>query len=97
MRISDWSSDVCSSDLLAAVVVDREAGQHEVTDFAAALAGRSVEDQRPARGDGIVELLFIQCGHPGGVDVARSQADDFGLIAARSEGRRVGKGCVRTF
>src|SRR3546814_19656490 len=27
MRISDWSSDVCSSDLMAARVIDPQAGQ----------------------------------------------------------------------
>src|SRR3546814_5766303 len=34
MRISDWSSDVCSSDLLAGVLVGGEACLHKVQDLA---------------------------------------------------------------
>src|SRR3546814_7527910 len=43
MRISDWSSDVCSSDLLARVRAVDRAGVHlDWHRLAAALAGRAV-------------------------------------------------------
>src|SRR3546814_2537666 len=80
MRISDWSSDVCSSDLHGVqtrdVALDR-------TDAAVALelAGGRLEAQ--------VEQLFLglaQLLHETGV---------FERVE-RSEERRVGKECVRT-
>src|SRR3546814_6452035 len=87
MRISDWSSDVCSSDLLreAAAVqgkseadVAKQASNWLISDLFGALnkLGKDIEDSpvSPAQG---AELL--------------------GLIAdgTRSEERRVGKECVR--
>src|SRR3546814_811622 len=33
MRISDWSSDVCSSDLLAETLIDRKTGKFDASDF----------------------------------------------------------------
>src|SRR3546814_17334954 len=80
MRISDWSSDVCSSDLL--VVLFRAAGQQlhlgadDVgnVDIAGPVRGR--------KGDGVafVEQCFVQVVQH----------------VLRSEERRVGKECVST-
>src|SRR3546814_18138693 len=94
MRISDWSSDVCSSDLeapetgyyqaptlLRDVPVGHRLAQEEV--FGPVLASMSFKDE-----DQAVEL---------------ANATQFGLVAGiwtrdggRSEERRVGKECVST-
>src|SRR3546814_17078695 len=91
MRISDWSSDVCSSDLHAAQVDERaevdDRGHDALADLAllevveegaARLALRLLE-QRTAAQDHVVAVL---------VELA-----DLGLDL-RSEERRVGKVCV---
>src|SRR3546814_14694075 len=92
MRISDWSSDVCSSDLseaLDAIVVK------------AADAWRIVAGQ--ARDADVADLAVAEAARRAAVN---DQADadpgadgDIGEIAEpvpRSEERRVGKECVRT-
>src|SRR3546814_3900505 len=83
MRISDWSSDVCSSDLLGDVQCE------------GGLAHRRArgEDQQVGRlqaGSHLVELGVAgrHAGDAAAVGVARLQH--------RSEERRVGKECVST-
>src|SRR3546814_17138087 len=93
MRISDWSSDVCSSDLAAGVVA---VAQRRVVTIA---FGRL-----PVAGDRRVFLLprrrllaFASCGLlrlPGFRRLGRQAR--FALLAS-SEERRVGKECVRTW
>src|SRR3546814_19638422 len=93
MRISDWSSDVCSSDLVLPpeVIAKRKHGfgmpiRHWITAdtpvrkaVAQALEG--------LKGRGIVQPAFID----------RLLADGAGPVAGeRSEERRVGKECVST-
>src|SRR3546814_7731330 len=87
MRISDWSSDVCSSDLDVGMVEGRQRDHallgDQAVDLDLGVVLRQPDDARlgPQRLDG---------GHL----VARHQrrhADD-----ARSEERRVGKECVST-
>src|SRR3546814_21164329 len=98
MRISDWSSDVCSSDLAAdvSVVLDRRA------DLPFGLYRRAVGGV--CRGaDGVehryflLELAQAAGEHPLRGNrrrrAARRRAD---LSAVRSEERRVGKECVST-
>src|SRR3546814_4018166 len=95
MRISDWSSDVCSSDLIAARVM---AGER--------LNGFDLKRVRLnhvavkeavfpfARFPGVDTLLGPEMKSTGevmGID------RDFGRAFARSEERRVGKECVSTF
>src|SRR3546814_17322342 len=90
MRISDWSSDVCSSDLAAAhrravyleVELDPIAGQR-----IGAPAADRLHDRRPAE-------IGAQRRHQA-LAVSPRKA---GLIVAgaRSEERRVGKECVST-
>src|SRR3546814_17596255 len=94
MRISDWSSDVCSSDLQA---VEQEAPQ------VAYPAQRVVElvdvlVQRPADPAGLRtglvhhrRILFAQARHLA-VHIAQRRF----LAAPRSAERRDGKECVRT-
>src|SRR3546814_19641990 len=81
MRISDWSSDVCSSDLQGdrpgiaqpGVVVRHDRQAH----------ARHVDPRRGQPGTGMV------------LDVAVAHAHHH-RFDARSEERRVGKECVRT-
>src|SRR3546814_16433263 len=89
MRISDWSSDVCSSDLRAGVAwVVVSAGQRALA--AVRQPGRSAP-------------RWLVTGHPGDIaDIRldrlgqRGDPDYLGALSARSEERRVGKECVST-
>src|SRR3546814_15925779 len=97
MRISDWSSDVCSSDLLELLV---DAGHHGVELLLAELRiGQQQIELRIAEAElsGAQELLL------GGAGIAQLQMNPaeqeagLGIVGiARSEERRVGKECVRT-
>src|SRR3546814_11599975 len=86
MRISDWSSDVCSSDLLAKMVMP-EAWRQE-----------RKNGDRKQHAD---ERRHIDQAQFGAVDMrrsrrrrgCRSRSND----KARSEERRVGKECVSTW
>src|SRR3546814_19229483 len=83
MRISDWSSDVCSSDLLPQQLLTR----HSLAVLAADAA------ENPAAGE-----LRVGATDPELRDPSRSSGSTPAPNAApgRSEERRVGKECVRT-
>src|SRR3546814_15797351 len=91
MRISDWSSDVCSSDLVDA------ARRHDVI---LTIGGASVGDHD------LVKPAFLACGatldfitvalKPGKPLMAGRLGNALVLGLPRSEERRVGKECVRT-
>src|SRR3546814_13589346 len=90
MRISDWSSDVCSSDLVdptgvrrGVPVVDRGVELHAGI---GALPG------------GLGELAHEVTGLDGADDLARGDGPEVpvGVVDDRSEERRVGKACVST-
>src|SRR3546814_19730835 len=93
MRISDWSSDVCSSDLIGAgvdvarrqAVAAPVAGEEGDFDAVDATDEEFVGRLAPGRvdGDPLRALERIRC-------VEAGAADD------RSEERRVGQECVRT-
>src|SRR3546814_4454683 len=83
MRISDWSSDVCSSDLM----IDRMGlGDHVV-----------LEGVRPNREvfammrDADIVVVPSRHDYPEGMPLTIYEA-----LASRSEERRVGKECVST-
>src|SRR3546814_15829282 len=80
MRISDWSSDVCSSDLQRSTVL-RQA-QHERVLMMTDLTNLTVAQ--------------IRDGHRAGEFSAVEVAEAFNAHVARSEERRVGKECVST-
>src|SRR3546814_15256268 len=90
MRISDWSSDVCSSDLHLPAVI-RE------------VFGLSTSDARRMIAQGGVKLNGAPTAD---LDLPRASLDDavlqvgkrqfVRLRAVRSEERRVGKECVST-
>src|SRR3546814_18138987 len=96
MRISDWSSDVCSSDLPAGASAQLVVGGETITvplegviDIAAerdrlskALAAATKERDSPA----------ARLAHPAFVERAKPEAGD----KARTEERRVGKEGVTT-
>src|SRR3546814_15869979 len=90
MRISDWSSDVCSSDLWARQGHDvvrfgaaTEGGLADVTVFRRDAAGRLREQIDAARAEPSGEGWMLE-----DVEVTRPGIP-------RSEERRVGKECVR--
>src|SRR3546814_14819392 len=92
MRISDWSSDVCSSDLLTAwqkVQVARHPDRPHAADAIAHL----VEDFQPLAGDrGYADDAAIV----GGLGRFRGRSVVVMGTEKRSEERRVGKECVST-
>src|SRR3546814_16984303 len=96
MRISDWSSDVCSSDLAArpGILAAVKRGRIIVPKGTAAIAPHphplSVEE---ALGANILFAHDLMAQHPlpALVDVEK------GLAPVRSEERRVGKEGVSTF
>src|SRR3546814_21105041 len=91
MRISDWSSDVCSSDLAGAVQVDIDRQRLGDADRIAELNRAAA---REPRGDDILRQITR--------DICRRAVDLGRILAAeraaavRSEERRVGKECVST-
>src|SRR3546814_11240651 len=105
MRISDWSSDVCSSDLLRARLTAEMIGA----------LGAAFADDKPALGRATqtlvrlrayeTDIILAQIGLLEADEAAEArgqQSEAFqrtvtDLVAAtRSEERRVGKECVRT-
>src|SRR3546814_20699895 len=101
MRISDWSSDVCSSDLQR---VDPPLGAERLARHRrqiVELQQRLVLDQRIA---GKLAFQFLAPGEIADLPHAMDEHDlvealiDFGIAReaqeGRSEERRVGKGCV---
>src|SRR3546814_16881183 len=85
MRISDWSSDVCSSDLVDLPLGhDERRGEH--------VQMRDRADDQPA-------LLGVAGDHAADIDLGRQQLLGPGVghvLDARSEARRVGKEGVST-
>src|SRR3546814_16307838 len=93
MRISDWSSDVCSSDLFTESMVAKERQR---------LAFRAVRDLPSVSRDGerislfinaalMIDLPHLQEGGAEGIGLYRTE-----VPFMRSEERRVGKECGRT-
>src|SRR3546814_18940880 len=92
MRISDWSSDVCSSDLI------RPAGQPKIEivsfddgkDLEYTMAVEQIPEIKPMD-FATLELERLK------VEVPESEIDDMlTRLAQRSEERRVGKACGST-
>src|SRR3546814_9825104 len=99
MRISDWSSDVCSSDLLhlQRMFVGMGFGQHADTGQAGDLSHRCRIERYLAqrRGKG---CHGRQGKATETMAMPRAQQHDAAVLSgmARSEERRVGKECVST-
>src|SRR3546814_15151337 len=91
MRISDWSSDVCSSDLAAAGQLAPQDGREGEADEVVEGAARHVGvDQLLVEAARVLESL----DHRLLGDLVEHHALD--VNAVRSEERRVGKECVST-
>src|SRR3546814_18508034 len=110
MRISDWSSDVCSSDRATAVQEARERGQPVLVGTVSIeksellsefLTARNVEHTvLNARYHEREAHIVAQAGRQGGDPIATNMAGrgpDLQLGGNRSEERRVGKESVRTW
>src|SRR3546814_8553525 len=108
MRISDWSSDVCSSDLLEGTIRTFKpdmrdevfVGLANMAEHIAAANGAQVELQIPA-GDGTPVLVndpaLTARAHDSLVRAAGpGKVIEVDPITGRSEERRVGKECVST-
>src|SRR3546814_12644266 len=96
MRISDWSSDVCSSDLLDAGILlgpsnDPDINHYELTRFGFRIVGPiALKDQiESADWEALAAMPWITP-----LDTSMAYAPV--LVEMRSEERRVGKECVRT-
>src|SRR3546814_6372110 len=87
MRISDWSSDVCSSDLSSA---PRESP--------AILEAQALHDPPLLQMllDDLVDIFFIDVRVPDAFRIHDDAWPFLAAIKARSEERRVGKECVST-
>src|SRR3546814_18489189 len=82
MRISDWSSDVCSSDLGG----DAPISVQTMTNTATADAAATIRQIRAAEIAG-VDIVRVSCP---------DRESPAALKEIRSEERRVGNECVRT-
>src|SRR3546814_15005172 len=89
MRISDWSSDVCSSDLQRCAIIRATPDRLDIDDRAPAFA--LVDD---AVGAGVGN--HISLGGERGVERQPLLAVENARHVERSEERRVGKECVGT-
>src|SRR3546814_15639414 len=101
MRISDWSSDVCSSDLLDGVMAFGEACQAAgVQPIVGTLLSVARPGQRLANGAPLIDWLALYAQDDKGYDnlCALVSAAHLGrpVEQDRSEERRVGKECVST-
>src|SRR3546814_16367995 len=105
MRISDWSSDVCSSDLV----------DHITQDVQILVTEQGLADLRGLSPKQRAKLIIERCAHPSFRPMLedyfeRAQRESYGLqtpmltaealswhqrYIERSEERRVGKECVR--
>src|SRR3546814_12407579 len=110
MRISDWSSDVCSSDLLdlggrqfSVMTASSIAAAQEWIPSSLALypdlhrlwVAGSDDEAAQLNELGIEAVVSSDESH--GLDAAQALLTAFGIAPdARSEERRVGKECVRT-
>src|SRR3546814_17120212 len=112
MRISDWSSDVCSSDLAVSTLPGRTAttsavgaGLHQGLRDATSAAGIRLFDFDA--GQGIVHVMApelglilpgftIACGDRHTCTSGGMGALTFGIGTSSSAERRVGKECVST-
>src|SRR3546814_21005564 len=93
MRISDWSSDVCSSDLLD--VEQDVVGLDQVVDRIGQLAATPVLETVDLALAALDQRL-VALDHGGHLLALVRMAQEHDFVMTRSEERRVGKECVST-
>src|SRR3546814_8385007 len=91
MRISDWSSDVCSSDLIKTCCDARRLARPEVTRAARPITAQSVK-KRKKRGFGCRDKSMVKLQRHS--LIPRPQMETLRSQRWRSEERSVGKECV---
>src|SRR3546814_13512085 len=89
MRISDWSSDVCSSDLLEKVIADPAVAVKSDPDATAS-------DASPLRPDVVAAVTKAVHARAPGLPIIPSMSAGATDSLYRSEERRVGNECGRT-
>src|SRR3546814_13658852 len=90
MRISDWSSDVCSSDLdYRGCCTDPASGKDFMPAMNVVLRGSA---SWSAAGFAKAGIVSVHQGHQSEIELT----DDDRATGIRSEERRVGKECVST-
>src|SRR3546814_11695247 len=89
MRMSDWSSDVCASDLKVQTLTEQVDADQDVVLTHPQLAQQLDATQR-------VHLAVQVAGADAGVEQVVGEVLGPLLGQRRSEARRVGKECVRT-
>src|SRR3546814_12622338 len=94
MRISDWSSDVCSSDLLGAIGGGDALNLHEVRAVAEKRAIERAMGQAGGNLTRVADLLGVS--RPTLYDLLDKYDLKKPAHVDRSEERRVGKECVST-
>src|SRR3546814_13779780 len=95
MRISDWSSDVCSSDLEIGRELIDQARRKSKCDQVGAASLAQVEaggDRHPASAHLGIGNVAVELAAP----FASGQKAVINAVRHRSEERRVGKECVST-
>src|SRR3546814_19566279 len=105
MRISDWSSDVCSSDLVVALAcrhaeiegIDERPGGDLRVDVAGVAQEEAVTAYRCGHRHRVVDKAqFARRLEAGKAGLLQPQVPVVVVLAARSEARRVGKGLLVT-
>src|SRR3546814_13945094 len=100
MRISDWSSDVCSSDLYEGVHIAqdlcycRDWSTYKTVDVKSDPFGRNKKTiaKKLVNTHSLTDPFLVNISEPGLATATGWSA----AVEARSEERRVGKGCVGT-
>src|SRR3546814_15348157 len=97
MRISDWSSDVCSSDLLPLVIGQRRQAELSAQERKA-IVDLEIDTAQLERIEIEVRKIdpVIGAGDDGDVVTRGLVVPEIALVHRRSEERRVGKECVST-
>src|SRR3546814_14902389 len=95
MRISDWSSDVCSSDLDSADTAGMPLTPVAVIEAKVAASNMLNGTTTAPNYTGIPTAVFT-IPELARVGMLEAEARDRGIDLTRSEERRVGKGCVMT-
>src|SRR3546814_12976941 len=89
MRISDWSSDVCSSDLVAHQSGEQGLAIRSLRQMAGKIERKAVEYSDTPEDRAFIAREMMDM-------VLHISAKEAAVAASRSEARRVGKECVST-